>query len=220
MKKNRKKQIFLAAAALTAVIALLAGGYLTLRKGVYLGDSFYYRMGKTRYARNKTNYIELISDQEFKIVSRRGEKTVSLHSDQDTLEFTFSDGTSLSGLWNGVFFTDSDGFPYEYKEIQITTDDKPAKISNEAYCQVLCEIYFGKYETISAWYIQILGILFYIWGIVSIIYPDQVYFFLRKWQYKNPELSDAGRLLEQAGGAFLCLFGVGIMSGIILLLIH
>lgn len=218
--KNRKKQIFLTAAALIAVIALLAGGYLTLRKGVYLGDSFYYRMNKTRYAHNKANYIELISDQEFKIVSQRGEKTVSLHFDQGILEFTFSDGTSLTGLWNGEFFTDSDGIPYVYKEIQITTDNKPFRISNEAYCQVLCEIYFGKYETISAWHIQILGILFYIWGIVSIMYPDHVYFFLRKWQYKNPELSDAGRLLEQAGGIVLCIFGVGIMSGCLLMLIH
>lgn len=47
MSEQRKRKRFLIGAAVLAVIFLLAGWYFTLRKGVYLGDDFYYKVSET-----------------------------------------------------------------------------------------------------------------------------------------------------------------------------
>ena len=55
-------------------------------------------------------------------------------------------------------------------------------------------------------------------GIVQIYYPDKVYFFMRRWQFQNAELSDEGRTVTIIGGVILCIIGIGMMSGLILYL--
>lgn len=229
----KKRKLFLGAVVLTAVISLLAGWYLTLRKGINVGDSFYYKTGGSRYERNQANYIEFMPEQEFKIVEDGSKRTAFISFSDDPaasqpapgqtdgllpLRFDFSDGTSLSGCWNGEFFTDQEGFPLGYKELQILSNGEKAPVSDVAYGQALCQIYFGKEETISEWYVQIFGLLIYILGILSIMYPDHVYFFLQRWRYKDPELSGTGRMVEQISGGILSACGIGMMSGIILML--
>lgn len=150
-------------------------------------------------------------------MSDAGEKTVLLHSNEDSLVFEFSDGTLLAGVWNGEYLTDSDGIPLGWDEIHISVNDEPIEISNTTYCQSLCRIYFGEEETISVWYVQAFGILIYIFGIVSVLQPDEVHFFLSRWRYNNPELSEAGRLLEQISGVIFSILGIVTMSGIMLL---
>ena len=59
----------------------------------------------------------------------------------------------------------------------------------------------------------------YVLGIVTILNPDGVHFFLSRWKYNNPELSEPGRLLEQIGGGFIVVIGIGIMTGALLLLV-
>ena len=68
-------------------------------------------------------------------------------------------------------------------------------------------------------YIAFLGVLVYVLGIVTILNPDGVHFFLSRWKYNNPELSEPGRLLEQIGGGFIVVIGIGIMTGALLLLV-
>lgn len=217
MEEKRKKQIRLIGVILLAVVSLLAGGYLTLRKGVYVGEDFFYRINGTRYEKNKSNYIERALNDKFKLISDFGEKTVSVYSDEDKITFDFSDGFSATGLWNGDEFTDLEGLPFGWDNISVWSNE-PVEISDEAYCQTLCRIYMGKEETISAWYLQAIGVLVYIMGIVIILYPDEAHFFLEKWRYKEPELSDLGRLLEQIGGLAVVILGIGIMTGVIFIL--
>lgn len=219
MEGNKKRKMLLTGVVLIAIISLAAGWYFTLRKGIYVGENFFYRLRDTRYEQNKSNYIELLSDGDFKIVSDTEEKNVSLHSKADVLEFSFADGTSLKGVWDGETLTDSEGFPIGWDEIQVSINGEPAEVSNATYCQSLCRIYFGKEETISVWYMQGLGLLVYILGIVSILYPDEAHFFLSRWRYHNPELSETGRLMEQIGGVMLSVLGVSIMSGVLLMLV-
>ncbi|MCI9490952.1 MAG: hypothetical protein HFG97_13340 [Dorea sp.] len=220
MKEDRKKRIFFITVVFVAAVSLFSGWYFTLRKGIYIADTFYYKINQEKYAHSRSDYIEVLSKHSYKIVSKSGERTVSLTSKENVLSFSFSDGTSVTGLWNGEFLTDSDGLPLEYENIQITVNNAPVPVSDTAYCQALCRIHFGDYETVSAWHIQIFGILIYIWGLVSILYPDNVYFFLQRWRFRDPELSETGRLLEQAGGAVLTIMGIAIMSGIMQMLIH
>lgn len=219
MKENWKKRVLITGAVLVAAVSLLSGGYFTLRKGVYAGDEFYYRISDSRYEKNKTNYIERISGNEFKIVSGADEKYVSvrLSDGTDSVTFNFSDGFSVTGFWNGQDFTDSDGLPVGWDEIQVSIGDAPVRLSNTAYCQTLSRIQYGEEETISAWYIQAFGVLIYVLGILSVLYPDTAHFFLSRWRYKDPELSEAGRFLEQAGGLTVSALGAGIMSGAVFL---
>ena len=56
--------------------------------------------------------------------------------------------------------------------------------------------------------------------ILKIYYAaDKVYFFLRRWQFQNAELSDEGRTVTVIGGVIICIIGIGVMSGLILYLI-
>lgn len=220
MEESRKKQILLIAAAVAAIISLLAGWYFTLRKGVYVGEKFFYKISTTRYEQNDSNYIEQVSDSGFEIVSDTGKKTVSVKVERNSLIFAFSDGTSLTGVWDGVYLTDSEGLPVGWDMVQISVNEKPIEVSNATYCQALCRIYYGKEETISKWYIQVVGILIYLLGIVSVLYPDEVHFFLIKWKYNNPELSETGRLLEQIGGVMISVMGIGITSGVLLMFVR
>ena len=88
----------------------------------------------------------------------------------------------------------------------------------ERYSYALCRIIYDNKETISTWYMNILGLFLYILGIICAIYPEECYFFLKKWQFKNGELSDLGRLWQQVGGGIIAAMGIFIMSGMAMLL--
>ena len=57
------------------------------------------------------------------------------------------------------------------------------------------------------------------WNGEDLVDSDGVHFFLSRWKYNNPELSEPGRLLEQIGGGFIVVIGIGIMTGALLLLV-
>lgn len=214
-QKTTAKQRFLAIAVLAAVLALLAGWYFTLRKGVYAGDKFYYKTSDTRYAYSPARTIELTSDTEFTILSGSDRQTVSFHVDKDRMTFSFPDGESLTGTWNGDDLMGPEGVPLGWDEIDVFINDEPDRLSNPAWALALSHIYFGKTETISDWFIPFLGILIYIIGIATILRPDDVHFFLRRWQYTTPELSDSGRTLERISGAAIAVLGLAVMSGLL-----
>ena len=92
-------------------------------------------------------------------------------------------------------------------------------IQTETYSNALGHILYGNLESISFWGFTVLGVLIYVLGIVQIYYPDKVYFFLRRWQFQNAELSDEGRTVTVIGGMIICIIGIGVMSGLILYLI-
>jgi len=214
LDKKRKRRILILAAALIAVVSLLSGWYFMLRKGVSVGDDFFYKVSENRYAKNKSDYIERISEGEFKIGSDAGEKIITLSQKADMLVMDFMDGTVAEGYWDGKYFRNKEGVPFGWDNIQITTDNEPVRVNDKSYCHALCKIYFGAEETMAPWYTLVAGLIIYILGLISIMYPEEVHFLFKQWQYNKPELSDAGRLAEQIGGAVVVVVGICIMSGI------
>ena len=205
---------------LIAVGALVLGWYLTLRKGVFAGNQFFYRVSDSKYTHDKSNYIERISEGEFRIMSASGEKTVSIRPEGDAYEVSFPDKVSYTGYWMQDEFVDSSGIRIgviDFDDLYANTES--SEIRDADYCQAIGKIYFGKSETISAWYIQALGIICYILGIIVILLPNETYFFLTKWRYRNPELSETGIVFQKAGGVVLSALGVAIMSGVIGLIV-
>ena len=217
MEENRKKQLLLIGAALIAVVSLLFGWYFTLRKGVYVGDDFYYKVSDMKYKKNESNYIERISDSEFMLMADSGEKTVSLQFDNDLATFDFSDGKSYEGYFDEATETvrDKEGMIIGWDSIQIVAGDELKEVSDRTYCKPLLLIYFEKDETRGSWYLQILGIILYILGIITVLYPNEVHFFLTSWKYDYPELSESGLMMERIGGIVECLMGIAFMSGLV-----
>ena len=57
----------------------------------------------------------------------------------------------------------------------------------------------------------------YTWNYLCDI-SGRMLFFPEKWQFKNGELSDLGRLWQQVGGGIIAAMGIFIMSGMAMLL--
>lgn len=146
-------------------------------------------------------------------------KGVSLDAKGDSVTISFPDGPSWTGFWDGENFTDSEGFLIGWwAEIRLYTEDGQPEPGDADYCQPLNKVYFGQEETISAWYILGAGVLVYILGVVTVLYPDKVHFLFSKWAYNNPELSDAGILAERIGGVVVLILGICLMTGIVWML--
>lgn len=48
-----------------AIFAVAIGGYFTLRKGVFIGDDFYYKVRADKFVHNTVNYVERTKDDTF-----------------------------------------------------------------------------------------------------------------------------------------------------------
>lgn len=226
MSEQNKKHLFLAGAAALAVIALLTGWYFAFRKGVEIGDSFFYKVSDTMYRHDKANYIEALSDSSFKIVSDDGDKTASIHADDMSVTIDFSHGESLTGFWNGECLQDADGFPLGWDSFSVTaqysdgTSDPEPAAGSISYAEAICRIYFGQETARSVWYVPVLGIILYIIGVITVMYPEEMHFLFIRWRYRNPELSDEGILLERISGIALCIAGLAFMSSLFFLFIN
>lgn len=212
--KRIREHLGLVFLVIAAILAVAIGGYFTLRKGVYIGDDFYYKVSADKFVHNTSNYVERTKDNTFLLVTDGKKKTVSYTMKGDQVTFSFVDDT-ISGTWTGDQLFAADGSPVGWDEMQIFASDDKRTVSDVAYSNVLGRILYGNLESISFWGFTVLGILIYVLGIVQIYCPDKMYFFLRRWQFQNPELSDTGRIVVVIGGVILCIVGIGVMSGLI-----
>lgn len=212
--KRIREHLGLVFLVIAAIFAVVIGGYFTLRKGVYIGDDFYYKVSADKFVHNTSNYVEHTKDNTFLLVADGKKVNVSYTMNGDQVTFSFADD-SISGTWMGDQLIAADGSPVGLDEIQITTGNEKPVISNETYSNALGHILYGNLESISFWGFTVFGILIYVLGIVQIYYPDKVYFFLRRWQFQNPELSDTGKAVVVIGGVILSIIGIGVMSGLV-----
>lgn len=163
-----------------AIFAVAIGGYFTLRKGVFIGDDFYYKVSADKFVHNTSNYVEHTKDNTFLLVADGKKQSVSYTMKGDQVTFSFADDT-ISGTWTGDQLFAADGSPVGWDEMQIFASDDKHTVSDAAYSNVLGCILYGNLESISFWGFTVLGILIYVLGIVQIYCPDKVYFFLRRW---------------------------------------
>lgn len=83
-----------------AIFAVAIGGYFTLRKGVFIGDDFYYKVRADKFVHNTVNYVERTKDDTFLLVADGKKQNVSYTMKGDQVTFSFADDT-INGTWTG-----------------------------------------------------------------------------------------------------------------------
>lgn len=63
--KRIREHLGLAFLIIIAIFAVVIGGYFTLRKGIYIGDDFYYKVSADKFVHNTSNYVERTKDDTF-----------------------------------------------------------------------------------------------------------------------------------------------------------
>lgn len=84
--------------------AVAIGGYFTLRKGVFIGDDFYYKVRADKFVHNTVNYVERTKDDTFLLVADGKKQNVSYTMKGDQVTFSFADDT-INGTWTGISYS-------------------------------------------------------------------------------------------------------------------
>ena len=87
-----------------AIFAVAIGGYFTLRKGVFIGDDFYYKVRADKFVHNTVNYVERTKDDTFLLVADGKKQNVSYTMKGDQVTFSFADDT-INGTWTGISYS-------------------------------------------------------------------------------------------------------------------
>ena len=95
-----------------AIFAVAIGGYFTLRKGVFIGDDFYYKVRADKFVHNTVNYVERTKDDTFLLVADGKKQNVSYTMKGDQVTFSFADDT-INGTWTGDQLLAADGSPVQ-----------------------------------------------------------------------------------------------------------
>ena len=131
-----------------AIFAVAIGGYFTLRKGVFIGDDFYYKVRADKFVHNTVNYVERTKDDTFLLVADGKKQNVSYTMKGDQVTFSFADDT-INGTWTGDQLLAADGSPVGWDEMQIIAGNEKPVISDETYSNALGHILYGNLESIS-----------------------------------------------------------------------
>ena len=200
------------------ILQLQSVDILRCEKAFLLGMIFITKSVQISLCTTQSTMLNEQKDDTFLLVADGKKQNVSYTMKGDQVTFSFADDT-INGTWTGDQLLAADGSPVGWDEMQIIAGNEKPVISDETYSNALGHILYGNLESISFWGFTVLGVLIYVLGIVQIYYPDKVYFFLRRWQFQNAELSDEGRTVTVIGGMIICIIGIGVMSGLILYLI-
>ncbi len=66
------------------------------------------------------------------------------------------------------------------------------------------------------WFPPLMAIV-YLLGMVQILWPEETYFFLSRWRYTHPELSEDGLMVQKLGGWVALIGPVLLMYGLLLI---
>lgn len=217
MTEKRGDRCILALIIITAVLAAAFSGWRNLRKGIFLGNDFFYRVEESLYQKNSANYIRSVPEDGgagFVIFLNGKEQTASLQRQEDFVSITYGDGTVIEAVWNGQWFCDREtGYPMTF-DVAVTFGDEIPEIGKPAISNALCRIVWGDLEPRGSAALILVGGLLYALGAVSFLFPNQAHFFLRRWAYRQAELSEDGVLAEKIGGVVGMAVGVVVMLGL------
>lgn len=194
-----KKRVIL----LTLVVLLLAipAAMLNLQQGVFIGDHF---LPRTDSGYGAITILRQEDATQFTGVVGGFSWAGAVRWNGDTASVTFLDGVTVNGRWDGQNLCDLSGVPYAYTidAVTISVNNEPVPPSHTYQADVLCRMSMGQTEQRGSLWCVAVGLLLYLIGALSILYPDRMHFFGGRWMYSQAELSEAGRSLQRGAGWF------------------
>ncbi len=216
----RRKFLWIAVPVWFALVVI--SSLLYLRKGIYVGDDFLYRSASDCYQGGGT---EISMVREGDTVSfqalRDGRETnavltwtaPAVAGKYRPVSIAFQSGTVIEAGWNGEQLVSADGSPLlGGPQVTVSINGKRPPLSEDAWSAVFCRLASGETETRGSMLFLFLGTIGYVLGAAGFLFPDKAHFFLRRWQYAKPELSDEGRFVAK-----ICAIVTMILGGVLLL---
>lgn len=139
------------------------------------------------------------------------EEIVGYEFNGEKMTVDYEDGTKISGNWDGEKMVLEGEY---FVEIFTENESEEDTITQYDYAYAVADIVVENYESISNWLCAVVGIVLYIIGIVTMIYPNETYFFMRGWLFNNTELSEVGESLQRIGGGLVAIMGLWVISGL------
>lgn len=224
----QKKKLTLPQLMMTAVIIavfIISSIYSmrrNLRKGVYVGDQFFYQTNASLFERDKKTQISVDKNDsglQFTITSDGKEKSGELTLDETHVTITYENGPVVDGDWTGERIIDSKTeLPLEaaFDEYIMFHSENPksSELEYSSISNALYQISQNKTTKRSSIFNLLMGAAFYFIGATEFLFPESYHFFLRGWRYKHQELTDEGAFMEKLGGIVVMILGLIALTGI------
>jgi len=200
---------------------MIPAGWLNARQGVVLYGVNYVEEDRTddswRYEAAQGGAEMIWSGGEgngwIEYKGVRHEAQLEWNGDKARIEF--DDGEVIEGYWRGGELVDETGLPLwlgDSTVIVIATDDEDeSEIGKISLARVLCEMDRRENEPLGSLVMVLLGAVVYVFGMFGVLYPEEMHFIGKRWQYDYVELSDMGRTAQVVGGYTAMAAGVVFM---------
>lgn len=196
------------------VVALVFSGVINFRKGIYIGDRFFYKSSDSSYNYNTDNRIIVQKNDgstDFIIIIGGEQQSANLQWAQENVTLTYDDGTVINGIWDKDQLCGEDGFPITYSgiiSVHTGGEEERYSVSKDIISDTLCRIDKSQTEFRGSILMVIAGSILYLAGALTFLFPNKSHFFMRGWAYKKQELSDEGILAEKIGAVAIMVLGI------------
>lgn len=203
-----KKHVLLLSMLLVALI--IPAAWLNLQTGLYVGEDF--------LRSTDAGYGPLTLQHQADGMQVTGSVDgfswdAAVQTQDGGMTVTLADGNVYAGTWDGEHLCDERGMPYAYTSggITIVVNNEPSPPDPILQADTLCRMALGQTEARGSLWCVLVGVIVYGIGMLSIFFPDFMYFLGRRWCFEQPELSDAGRFCQRLGGVVALAGGAVVM---------
>lgn len=195
------------------VALAVAGVYCNARQGVWLGGAFYAQTSEGTFAaggdriaiertENGARFTGEVAGAALEAQLTQTDGLVRVEMGEDVVEGYPANG----GL------VDSEGLPLAWNQgITVSVGGEEPPTNPYALADALYGMYAGATEPRGEWGMVWIYAFLYWMGLTAILWPEETYFLLSRWAYRNAELSDAGMAMQRLGG------GVAMVASVVVL---
>ena len=213
-ERRMKKKIILLALAFT--LLAIPAAYLQMRDGVMLDGRFFAQKNDDIYVNGKSSVSISRNENgaDISILLDGEELNATLTIENDQYTFAYEDGRTVQGYagkWMDEL-VDGDGAPIWLEDsivVVVGNEREPGALTREySLSNILYHMVEDICEQRGYLVTVLMAMVIYALGIASFFWPEEVYFFGRRWRYANAELSYDGVIVQRIGGVVCALAGI------------
>ena len=213
VRRMKKKIILL---ALAFILLAIPAAYLQMRDGVMLDGRFFAQKNDALYVNGKSSVSISRNENgaDISILLDGEELNAALIIENDQYTFAYEDGRTVQGYagkWMDEL-VDGDGAPIWLEDsivVVVGNEREPGALTREySLSNILYHMVEDICEQRGHLVTVLMAMVIYALGIASFFWPEEVYFFGRRWRYANAELSYDGVIVQRIGGVVCALAGI------------